>query len=341
MELLKTKPTLKVCFHGLPKTYLELFSAQDVEDFNKIYQHCYDNYYELPEYRYDKKRDSLPCYYLKAGNLGYDLVFCNENAEWSYLRLKLRRPKEGDMSGREAFKIYKKELRKDGIDIEKYAIDNGLEYKAQIPMPAIHYCFKNYDKIIENAHHIDLNSAYNAGLIESYPDFKPTVLRMYSQREDNAVYKDILNMTTGYFQSEYVNYRFSHLALASHLYTHRRLKEVTEYIQSQDRIVFAYNTDGLWYTGDQLEIPDSGKEIGQWKHDYINCKIRFKSKGCYEFIGTDTKEDEVIYKAVVRGITTFDREKPRDEWTWGDIYNGSDINFSFLEGFGVIQNVDE
>lgn len=336
MKLLKTKPTLKVSFHSLPKTYLELFSEKDVEDFNKIYQHCYDNYYKLPEYRYDKKRDLLPCYYLKTENLGFNLILCNENAEWSYIRLRFKRPKEGDMSGREAFKIYKKELQKDGVDIEEYSIDNGLDYKAQIPMPKIGYCLRNYDKVIENAHHIDLNSAYNAGLIESFPEFKPTVLRLYSQRKENPVYKDILNMTTGYFQSQYIDYRFSQLALAAHLYTHRRLEEMSEYILSQKRIVIAYNTDGIWYSGDQLLIPDSGKEIGQWKHDAVNCKIRFKSPGAYEYIDSDGN-----YKPVVRGVTTLDREKPRSEWVWGDIYKGSLINFSFLEGFGVIQNVND
>ena len=74
------------------------------------------------------------------------------------------------------------------------------------------------------------------------------------------------------------------------------------------------NTDGIWYQADQpLDIEDSN-ELGGWKHDHKQCKLRVKSSGSYEFI------ENSVYTPVQRGSTLLDRSKPRELWKWGDIY---------------------
>lgn len=60
---------------------------------------------------------------------------------------------------------------------------------------------------------------------------------------------------------------------------------------------------------------NEGTALGQWKNDYVNCKFRAKSKGSYEFIENN------IYYPRVKGQSSFDYIKPRDQWVWGDIYN--------------------
>ena len=77
-----------------------------------------------------------------------------------------------------------------------------------------------------------------------------------------------------------------------------------------------WNTDGIWYQGDVYHDEGEGKQLGQWKNDYIDCMWRAASKGKYEFA-----DSEGNYHPVVRGRTRLDKVKERDDWEWGDIYD--------------------
>ena len=52
-----------------------------------------------------------------------------------------------------------------------------------------------------------------------------------------------------------------------------------------------------------------GRGLGQWKQDHEFVRIRFKSKGSYEYEEIDKETGELIYHPVVRGLTILERPK--------------------------------
>lgn len=243
------------------------------------------------------------------------------------------------MSGRKAFILYKKELEKDGINLEDLAISDGKEIKKTIPSPKIELDPNTRtDRPYLNAHHIDLNSAYNAGMSEAFPILRKSVERMYSKRKENEKYKAVLNMTQGFMQSRLVNYKYSHISKAGYEYTLKRLDDLTKRLTDAGYRILSYNTDGIWYQSpydnpEPFHDIDEGKELGQWKNDHTFCTIRYKSKGCYEF------KDKDGYHPVFRGCSSYEKIKPREEWEWGDIFKGEEIQYKFIKGKGIVEYV--
>lgn len=337
-ELLKYKhsaPTRKPNFMLIPVTTFS-FDSTGIEKFNEIY-----NWISNSNYNSINRTASggisytsiSPCYDVTNTTSMIEITILNGEGGW---RLQLRAKQKGQsMYGRQAYTILKRELLKDGIVIEDYFIDNGLEEKFYIEKPMIKLVKESYqDVIFENAHHIDFHSSYAAGLMNCYPEFAKTLKRLYALRKKKPHYKTVLNASIGYFQSEKINYQLAHLSRAAISDNNKRLKTISYALALSGRTVIAYNTDGLWYTGDIYHGPNEGPLLGQWENDKVNCKLRFKSAGSYEYIL------DGVYKPVVRGFTLLDEIKDRDEWEWGDIYNISaePIRYIFDLEKGVIKN---
>lgn len=229
------------------------------------------------------------------------------------------------MSGRKAIYRLQKEMEKDGINLEDYYIDNGKAIKPSIPSPLIgltNPVFKGLT--FEKCHHIDINSAYPYAMTLMYPEWTKTINRLYEKRHTNEVFKAVLNMSYGYFQSKYFNYNLANVSKFCIEWVRNKLLEVTKFLEENGCTVLAYNTDGIWYQGKRFMQFDE-KQLGGLKTDYTNCKIRFKSDGAYEFYGIDTKTHQFGYHPVVRGLTTLDKVKPRNQWVWGDVMNATNV----------------
>lgn len=336
------EPTLKPNWFLIPKTLLG-FNDRDIKTFNDIYAFCVKN---IPNQftvtvsggiSIAKGKIRGAMWTLYKSNSRYEIVIRNLDAR--YYRFVIGYGKDNvtsKMSGRKAFKIYTEELLKDGFDIRELAIADGYDIKKTIPQPKIKtFCKEGKDAIYTNAHHLDINSAYNAGMMEAFPQLEKTVRRLYEKRKENPDYKNVLNMTQGYMQSEHVYYAYSHVSKAGHTYTHNYIDDLTKKLEESGRTVLAWNTDGIWYQGEIYHDEREGKDIGQWKNDHINCTIRFKSRGAYEFIENDK------YYPVVRGCTTYERFIPREEWQWGDIFKGHLLNYIFVEGEGIKNDGEE
>lgn len=316
------------------------FNEEGIKEFNEIYQYCWEqvksgNFNEFVKTAsggISIARGNIrgPMAIVSHTKTIIEILIRNLDARYYRFIIGYNKDKDNEskLFGRQAFALYKEELLKTGIDIEDYAITNGEEVKKTIPKPKIE-CVATPGRTYYNAHHIDINSAYNAGIAEAFPTFRPAIEHMYQQRKIKPEYKQVLNMAQGFMQSELVGYRFSHISKAGHMFTHRTLEELTEVLVSSGRRILGYNTDGIWYQGDILESTDE-TSLGKWKTDHKNCKLRFKSAGCYEFIEND------IYTPVFRGESCYERIKPREEWEWGDIFKGEAIEYKFVEGRGII-----
>lgn len=271
-------------------------------------------------------------------------------------------------SGRKAYTTFMKLAKKYGIDMTNYEVsrEEGMKIKEQLPKPSIELAPHEpfgvrpefiKDRTIRKVCHLDLNSAYPAGIVESYPEFKKMMEYLYNNRKKKPLYKAVMNLTIGFFQSKYCNYKYAKLSDSALTFTRTKVDTMVDNLIKLGYMPLATNTDGVWYIGSELTQDELktvsndllGTELGQWKVDHKNCVVRFKSVGAYEFIEDcefDEETDEVIkegnYKAVVRGFTKLDRIKPREEWEWGDIYKeeADILLFTFNSETGIIEKVE-
>ena len=320
------------------------FNDEGMREFNELYQYCLEKEREgiFHEMLLTKSKGICTewgklrgaCWVITVKTSFIELLIRNVDARYYRFIVGYGKEKSNGLSGRRAFQIYCSELLKDKVNINDLAIENGKEVKETIPSPKID-CVVAYNRVFENAHHIDLNSAFNAGMMKAFPVLETSVRRMYDKRKEHTYYKDVLNMTQGFMQSELVGYSLSHISKAGYEWTNKRIDELTERLVESGRRILGYNTDGIWYQGEVYHDEDEGTDIGQWKTDHTNCKIRYKSKGCYEFI-----DGNGVYKPVFRGQSTLERVKPREEWEWGDIFKGDFVSYRFSEGIGLVRDVN-
>ena len=329
-------PTFKPNLLKIPVNNFE-FNEADIEEFNKIYKYCYNNP-NLGELVLTKsggiciQRHILrgPRYVIRRTNSVVEIILRDEDGYYYRFMIGHTKDKKSGMFGRAAFAKYKKTLEDFGVNLEDYAIENGKEVKETIPAPKIDLERAIPGRTYINANHLDINSAYNAGMIKAFPVLEPAVKYMYAMRKIDTDYKNVLNMTQGFMQSKLIGYKYAHISKAGYDYTLKTIEDLAAKMTAQGLRVLAYNTDGIWYDGGIYHDENEGTSIGQWKNDHLNCQLRFKSKGCYEFI------ENGVYKPVFRGVSTYEAFKARKDWEWGDIFMGNEKTFSLLEGTGII-----
>ena len=236
-------------------------------------------------------------------------------------RIQIRNEKMNNnpfkIKGRQAFRKFKELLLEDGIDLDKYAIDNGPEVKATIEKPFIKLESNSFiNRTFRNVNHIDFHNSYPAGLVNTHPEFRKVIEELYNKRKENEIYKAILNLSIGFMQSEACcNARWAHLTRDAIADNNKRILDMAKRLEETNHVILSYNTDGIWYIGDIYHGEGEGPRLGEWHNDHINTTWRAKSAGAYEFI------EDGKYHPVLRGRTKLDEIKPRSEWKWGDIYN--------------------
>ena len=241
--------------------------------------------------------------------------------------------------GRQAFVAFKKELLKDGINLDTYVINNGPEVKKTISKYLIKMEKDTYtDLVFEGCHHVDFHSSFPAGLANTHPEFAATLSRLYEERKEKPINKAILNYSIGFCQSiDNTGARWAHLSRDAIADNNKRIEDLAKKLRESGRLVISYNTDGIWYKGDIYHGEGEGKRLGEWENDHTNCKFRAKSAGAYEFV------EDGKYFPVVRGRTNYDLIKPRTQWEWGDIYKkeARPLLFFWIAGKGIVDKDNE
>lgn len=270
-----------------------------------------------------------PAWDVKTNRFCVELTIIMLEGAW---RIQFRAKLDNKLSGRKAFTKFKRILKKKGIDLETYAIENGEEIKKTVEKPLIGAKSRLfYDYTFENVNHIDFHSSYSGGLANTHPEFRPVLEELYQKREENPEYKDILNFSIGFMQSlGGCKARFAHLSRDAIQDNNNRIRKLTEILEKKGRIVISYNVDGIWYKGSVYHGPGEGNGLGEWHNDHVNCKFRIKSSGAYEFI------ENGKYFPVIRGIPNSNK----NTWSWGDIYTEKAESgcFYFEEERGIVVN---
>lgn len=342
---------------GLETTWVDV-TAQGAEYFNSIYN-LVKNWKEAVR--------------TKSGGIsikGRDFRFCTQSVlktktgceliiiapRYCYrvvFRSDYGKGDEGKMSGKAAFSKFCDKLKAKGYNIADDAIDNGLEVKKTIPRPDIRVMFDCKNITLQHAFHVDINSAYMAGIKKEYGHCGNGILGeviqdIFDHRKDNtksAKYnKSILNCSQGFMQSQYCvlnhkSYALAHMSKAGIVFCYNKLQEIIHVYQGFGCKLVGTNTDGAWFippenfTRIQAEnVPGFGSGLGEFKIDAWDCQLRYKSAGAYEYIC------EGKYTPKLRGHSSLDDAKPRSEWEWGDIYRkeANPIKFTFIKGEGLL-----
>ena len=245
------------------------------------------------------------------------------------------------MTGKKAYVTMRREFKKDGIDLESYAVDNGKEIKKnEIEKPMIMATnHLQFGRTYENVHHLDFHSSYPGGLANHHPEMRKTIERIYAKRKSSdkdGELKLALDASIGFFQSQYCKigkhgYALANLARDAVNDNNARIRRVTKELIAAGRTPLLYNTDGIWYLGEPLESgADYGPGVGRWENDHTAIRFRAKSRGAYEYTDADG------YHPVVRGRTRLDETNPRDKWQWGDIFQIGGIKEYRLNGDKVV-----
>lgn len=328
------------------------FDDEGIAEFNAIYKYCVDmekkgifckQFVKTKSGGISIAQGNIrgPMWSITATKCIVEILIRNIDARYYRFIIGYNKDRvdKDSMWGRKAFRIYSEELLKDGFDINTLAIDTekGKEIKATIPSPKIDLLVAP-ERVYHNVHHMDLNSAFNAGMMKAFPQLEPTVRRMYNLRKIRKEYKDVLNMTQGVMQSSLVQYKLSHISKAGYEFTNNQIDIMSEKLKNNGRRIIAYNTDGIWYQGDLYEDDTFGTDIGEWKTDHTDCKIRFKSKGAYEY--ADDNDASTNYHAVVRGECSIEKTRPRETWTWDEniLSKTSVVQYSFIKEVGFVKN---
>lgn len=304
----------------IPVTELKLTSST-VKLYNDELTKCkrlnYNKIIRTPR-GYISKKTRLPAYDVRMTTSCVELTVIDVRGPFR-LQMKgsTRKTEEKTFSGHKAFKIFVKMCKAVGIDLDSYKINNGQEVKKEIGkyqielMHPVLYAGRTFHHV----NHIDFHSSFPSGLVNTHPEFRPVIEKLYNGRKDHPEYKLILNATIGYMQSvPCCGAKWANLSRDAINDNNARIFDLIDRLTKSGRMVLATNTDGIWYVGEPYHGKGEGSTICTWHNDHINCDIRFKSAGSYEFV------ENGVYTPVVRGYTKLDEIKPRSEWVWGDIF---------------------
>lgn len=285
------------------------------------------------------------CYDYRWTKICAEITLLTLDGCWRFqCRTKAPEDKNGKtIYGATALKMFKEMCLKKGIDIDNYAVDNGLEikkewkekekkiYKKQIYGEALN----QIDNTLDNVHHIDLCSGFQSGLARAFPEFYPVCKELYDKRKsDDIRYKMIQVESIGAMWSDQNNAKYIKLAKGAIEENNRLLMSLLNRLTSTGRKPLLLNTDGIWYQGEIYHDDTEKADLCGWKNDHTNCTFRMKNNVTYEYI-EDNK-----YQAVMSGQTTLDQIKSRDEWEWGDIYKTSVVEY-LISTDGIKNNKGE
>lgn len=307
----------------IPKTRMKL-NAESVNLFNQIiewknkYSKNWHPIKRTPSNGISKAGLQYPAFDIDVNVSCIELVILCSAGMWDFiLGLQDNSKNKDNIYGKQCWALFTKMCKDKGIDYKADKLDEARGYmeKEKIPKPLIMMMDDKFiGQTIENAHHIDINSSFCFHIAEKYPKYLPVFEEIYQHRKEKPEYKKVLCCIYGYAQSKFVHYGWSNLSRAALEGNNRQICDLLKRLKKAGCVPIATNTDGIWYSGPIFHDSDEGTSLGQFKNDHVNCTLRFKSAGAYEYL------EDGKYFPVVRGATKRDRMIDRSLWAWGDIF---------------------
>ena len=203
-----------------------------------------------------------------------------------------------------------------------------------IPTDAVQY----NGKVLEHVWSIDFNSAFPTALTYIVPASQKYIQKLFDQRKTNAKAKGKLNNAIGAMTSKVTTFLgYAPRCLAQLRYEilkwhNDRFQLIARNLRQQGAIIINKRIDSIkfiWpFTDRKPFIPSLGSGLGQIKIDFADTTYLQLSTSKYQYIDPDTNK----LKVVISGLTSLDRTKSRDDWTWDDIFHcGNEQRFVYDE----------
>ena len=323
----------------IPVTFLKM-NDEGIKIFNSIYQNLLDDTEMVQITRTPSGGISVakhvfrpPMWDIRHNKGVIEITIIDIEGMWR-IQIRAGEPQlDEDGNYFNWWKTFQGVCKKMGVSLKELAIDNGKEVKKEIPKYIIEEGNELYRGVtLEDVHHIDFHSSFGGGVAKYYPTLAPVYEYFYRMRKEKPHYKSCITNSIGKFHSEFVDFKWAHIARDAIKDNNERVRELARRLVLSGREILLYNTDGIWYRGDIYHGEGEGDKMGEWCNDHTNCTFRIKSKGAYEYI------EDGKYHPVIRGYTNLDDIEPdREKWHWGDIFNVAVKEFYFAEGIGIIR----
>lgn len=241
----------------------------------------------------------------------FTIIICNRVYRLSF---GYKGTKNSAMTGFEAYRLFQKTCKKYKINLNNYkqTKEEGLKSKSEIKGYSILRNWQISRKVYHHVNHLDIHSAWPAGVINTYPEFKPVFDDLYK------IDKQTGPKALGYFQSKKCNYAYANLAKLGINWCDKKIWNIILKLQLDGFTVIQVNTDGVWYCKENSDVnviyhdEDEGKEIGQWKTDHVDCDFYSHSDGAYWYV------ENGKFVPVARGRYSYENIKSRDQWDEDD-----------------------
>lgn len=329
---------------NIPVTHFEL-NPEGASTFNKVLKFVLS--LDLPviirtpsggisNYRIDNKYN---CYDYRYSNYCAEITLLTLKGCWRF-QCRTAVPKVEETAkplyGSSCLSKFKQLCLKFNIDLDDYAVDNGLEIKKEWKSSntAIYKKFiygsalNLVDKTLFNVHHIDLCSGFQSGLARAFPEFREVCQYLYDKRKEDSSIKLIQNASIGAMWSDQRHAKYIKLAKSAIEENNKFLDNIIQKLLDSGREPLLLNTDGVWYRGEVYHDETEFANLGGWRNDHINCTFRMKNNTTYEYI------ENGKFTVVMSGATSLDKVKPREKWMWGDIYRTEPIAY-FIDENGI------
>lgn len=167
------------------------------------------------------------------------------------------------INGRVAYNIVmsqiKKKLSKEDIEARFKSFDTP----ENAPYHLAIVTENNKISKFENCLYIDMNSAHGDAIKEAFPEIAKYIDKLYTERKEKPINKNIMNYFVGYCKS------IGHNGFYYWVVNRTRNKLITkasEFMNASSRILYA-NTDGIIINNPD-SIPQNETEIGKFKVEY-------------------------------------------------------------------------
>lgn len=329
------------------------FSEEGAKKFNAVLEWVKSKGWERFELgdRGGIKRDTpIPGYTIAEGKTSVEIITLSLDGMFRFV-IGTKSESSG-ISGRRAFQRFNDMCREHKVDLTQFAVPNGYEYKESMPgkdgkvirREMTQECrlmgMYGKGKNIKNCHHIDLNSSFMSGIYFAVPELQPVIQELYDNRKVDPVCKEVLVKTYGFMQSKYCvlngyEYALANLSKCSIDYNNKYIDDLLSRLRSSHRVPLMINSDGIWYRGNVYHDKREGKNLGEWKTDHTNCTLNIKSDAAYQYI--ENGKINVVFS----GKMALEATKDRSAFEWDDIYNTTDLLFTFDEENGITYEKNE
>lgn len=288
----------------------------------------------------------LPCWIIdkpKDAATRSEILILGFGRMWK-LQLRKAECEEDDIDGYKSWNFVKKELKKDGVDLWSYkdktsTKDQLLISRTSIPRRNTETLSPVLaEKELKDVYKLDFNSFFPHCLSVAFPEFRPTMERLFEQRKENPKIKKYLVSFTGDLYS-WCGGRFAWMAVKMMTIARKMMLDLENRVKQFGALVLFEKIDAIYILSSRGCYKDEncGQNLGQYKIEHYK-RFWFDGPGTQEMI-----DENGVFEVKAQGRRELDSKKPRSEWTWGDVRTkeGRQLVETFIKGGKVHERFKE